>query len=363
MIAKDYQKIRVFVASPSDVAMERNQIARVVEELNLTISAIAPEKKVVLELVRWETHAHPGIGDGPQQVITRQIGKYDIFIGILWKRMGTRTAVAASSTEEEFRQAYRIWDENRTLPILFYFCQQPFPPPRTGAEVRQLGLVVKFRRELSKMGIVADYATHEAFADAVRPHLLLVLGRMLSPQDSATKTADRIAAHVSESSDASVRQQIAALAAEYEKVRAGMEPGDPRTRKMEIIASYMRALAIPGYGLVPELVKSASPGMRLAATTFLQAVPNPEYTSWLAGRLQSEKPFVAYHAALALLTLVRVAGTNYCERLESAIDVGQKTLLSEKGDRAYSIDRYEVLDQARRELKERCEMEGAKKKS
>ena len=99
---EQYRKIRIFVASPSDVARERDQLARVVEELNLTIPAIAPEKKVVLELVRWETHVYPAIGPEPQRVVNEQIGDYDIFVGILWKRMGTPTATAASGTEEEF---------------------------------------------------------------------------------------------------------------------------------------------------------------------------------------------------------------------------------------------------------------------
>jgi hypothetical protein len=56
-----FRKIRIFIASPGDVAAERDQLGRVVDELNITIPAIAPEKKVVLELVRWETHIHPAI--------------------------------------------------------------------------------------------------------------------------------------------------------------------------------------------------------------------------------------------------------------------------------------------------------------
>lgn len=64
------KKVRVFVASPGDVQIERNQLARVIDELDLIISAIAPEKAIVLELIRWETHAHPGLGKDAQEVET-----------------------------------------------------------------------------------------------------------------------------------------------------------------------------------------------------------------------------------------------------------------------------------------------------
>ena len=43
-------RLRVFVASPSDVADERDRLAREIERLNRTLGQDA---KVVLELVRW----------------------------------------------------------------------------------------------------------------------------------------------------------------------------------------------------------------------------------------------------------------------------------------------------------------------
>ena len=54
--------LRVFVASPGDVAVERQSLAKVISELNMTLSVLAPETGIVLELVRWETHAAPGLG-------------------------------------------------------------------------------------------------------------------------------------------------------------------------------------------------------------------------------------------------------------------------------------------------------------
>jgi len=39
-----YKKIRVFVASPNDVQPERDQLAKVIDEIDLTIDAITPRR-------------------------------------------------------------------------------------------------------------------------------------------------------------------------------------------------------------------------------------------------------------------------------------------------------------------------------
>ncbi len=92
-------KINVFVASPGDVDLERDAVAKVVNEVNFALAIIAPEKDTSLELKQWKTHVHPEMGR-PQGVINKQIGSYDIFIGLMWKRFGTATGVANSGTEE-----------------------------------------------------------------------------------------------------------------------------------------------------------------------------------------------------------------------------------------------------------------------
>jgi hypothetical protein len=345
----DFRKIRIFVASPSDVQLEREQLAKVINELNLTITAVAPEKRVLLELVRWETHVAPSLGSGAQDVVNRQIGEYDVFVGILWKRMGTPTAVATSGTEEEFNRAYERWQNNRTLPILLYFCQQAFPLPRLRDEVEQLGKVVDFRNKVSAMGLVADYADHAQFADVIRPHLLLVIGRMLAPERTPTELAHQLAQQHENVEILGVRQQVAVLAQEYEQIRATMDAGDPRTRKMESIASRMRSLALAGHTLVPELAASPSAGQRLAAVTMLQAVPKPEFLTWLAQRLGIEKPFVGYHAALTLLSSVRALRLTHSNELREAVALAKEQLKNNFSG-SDTTDRYRLLQEAEAEL-------------
>lgn len=167
---EDTKKLRVFVASPGDVEQERNSLKSVIDELNITI---APYKGLSLELVKWETHATPAMGRA-QGVINSQLGQYDIFIGIMWKRFGTPTGRAESGTQEEFELAYKQWESTKSIRILFYFCQAPFMP-RAVEEITQLQKVVEFREFLSKLGLTWEYPNRDEFPNIVRPHLARII--------------------------------------------------------------------------------------------------------------------------------------------------------------------------------------------
>jgi hypothetical protein len=167
--------VRLFVASPSDVGDERIQLGEVVKELNLTLG---PALGFKLELVGWETHVHPSMGS-IQPNINRQIGDYDILVGIMWNRFGTRTETAGSGTEEEFRLAYDKWNRDGKPHIMFYFCKAPasFTSPE---EAEQKQNVLRFRDEISQKGLVSEYENRAAFAGLVRLHLGRLLNEMFS---------------------------------------------------------------------------------------------------------------------------------------------------------------------------------------
>lgn len=179
---------RVFVASPGDVQRERDALASVINELNRTLAALLPQTGARLELVRWESNAFPAMGR-PQQVINDQIGQYDIFVGVLWKRFGTPTGQAQSGTEEEFRLAYDNWQQHSKPHILFYFNRASMAVPSSTSETEQLAKVVAFREELNSRGLVWEYDGYAAFADVVRPHLTEVVGRLIrSAQEPSPET-------------------------------------------------------------------------------------------------------------------------------------------------------------------------------
>jgi hypothetical protein len=161
--------LRIFVASPSDVAEERNRLESIVDEINKTISSSSGTQ---LELVKRETDVVPGIGANPQDVVNQQIGDdIDIFIGILWKKFGTPTTVALSGTEEEFDRAYAKHTMNPgSIHIMFYFNESPINPYEIDSE--QFELVKEFRNNLGGKGILWDtYRDMKEFEKKLRIHL------------------------------------------------------------------------------------------------------------------------------------------------------------------------------------------------
>ena len=140
--------------------------------------SLAPYWGISIELVRWETHTRPALGR-PQGVINEQIGEYDIFIGIMWKRFGSPTGVAESGTEEEFRLAYGRWAESGNPNIMFYFSRQPLVAT-SAADAQQKGKVETFRSALKNVVLCWDYDSPEKFADIVRPHLTQTICKVMS---------------------------------------------------------------------------------------------------------------------------------------------------------------------------------------
>lgn len=328
-IPTSLRRIRIFVASPGDVHDERDQLGRVVQELNQILTTLVPQAGLVLELVRWETHVHPGLGTDAQDVVTRQlqIGEYDVFIGIFWRRFGTPTPRAESGTEEEFRIAHRAWRElGRPIQIMTYFCRAPAPPPEDSEAGVQLQKVVEFREELFKEGLARDYGEHAEFAGHVRGDLVLVLGQMLHATSSPAAIAVQADQVTTDEDRGAVRERVRVLCDEYDALRApitGMLPGAERTRKMEVVASKMRGLALSAHPFLSELIQSRSAGERLAAVSTLEAIPEVGYLPWLAERLRSEKPFVGYHAALALLSAARSLDVEDLPNVQAALDVAR----------------------------------------
>ena len=169
-------RLRVFVASPSDVTNERDRLAREIERLNRTLGQDA---RVVLELVRWETHTWPGFGEDAQAVINQQIAPYDIFVGIMWRRLGTRTGRSASGTVEEFERAYELWKTHKRPHIMFYF-NQAASEPETDEDRAQSDAVRAFKNLVARRGgLWHEYDGVQHFAELVHEHLYSEVRQLL----------------------------------------------------------------------------------------------------------------------------------------------------------------------------------------
>jgi hypothetical protein len=169
---KKIDEITVFVSSPQDVVEERENLEEIIKEINIIWER--QEVGMRLNLIKWETHVYPDMGEYPQDVINKQIDDYDIFIGIMWKRFGTQTENAGSGTEEEFESAYKKYQENPDIiKLMFYFNNAPIPPSEIDS---QQILINEFREKLGdEGGLYWFYNGPDDFAQKIRMHLSMQL--------------------------------------------------------------------------------------------------------------------------------------------------------------------------------------------
>jgi hypothetical protein len=166
-MVRQLRHLRVFLASPGDVAEERSRLEGVVSSLNQTIGE---KESLFIDLVRWETHAWPGFGADAQDVINRELEPGDIFIGVLWRRVGTPTQRAVSGTVEEFERAHSLWLDTGRPTMMFYFRTSPFRPSREDLE--QYRGVLDFQDRLKEKGALYwEYDGPDEFEKAVHTHL------------------------------------------------------------------------------------------------------------------------------------------------------------------------------------------------
>lgn len=169
------------------------------------------------------------------------------------------------------------------------------------------------------------------------------------PTERQLQAAERVEQGAAQTDLWVIRHQIQVFAREYERIRATMPASDQRTRRMEVIATKMRTLALASAPFLPELGNSGSPGERLAAVMILPVSPRADYLKWLAERLAVEQPFIGYHAAVALLVAVRILDQSHRQALQEAIRAAKNSL----GDELRGTDRWTVLENAERELAEK----------
>lgn len=186
------RRLRVFVASPGDVGPERASLPEVVARLN---RGIGRADGVDLDLWRWEVDAHPALGE-PQALINPELDEADVVVVILWKRMGTPTASAASGTEEELVRSVRRWRATGSPRVHVYACKRPVPMEELADEraLAQLAAVQRFVRSIDGMALVGSFTTTEEFATKVHDDLQATVRELLaaSPARSADPSASTV---------------------------------------------------------------------------------------------------------------------------------------------------------------------------
>ena len=170
--------LRVFVSSPGNLGPERLLVAR-------TCRRIGQSLGVPIEPLLWEGggSVEPGVppfppsvtGGGPQAVIDRQVwdelGGYDVYLGMIWYRMGTPTGGYRSGTEAEYRSAIQ-WHKESGRPSSILFYRKMTNPPMLGIDPEQLRQAPEFIEELeSKAGLVQRFSNENELEDHLYAHI------------------------------------------------------------------------------------------------------------------------------------------------------------------------------------------------
>ena len=163
---------KLFLASPSDVKEERLIVENVINEFNNTYSS---QLNARIELCSWEKSSYPSVGEYPQAVINFQIGdEYDIFLGILWTRFGSKTLNYESGTEEEFYRALERYRQIGRIHIMMYFDIEGVP--LDSLDIEQYSKVRSFQKQISELGCYYfTYVGSENFKKDLRIHLHKVI--------------------------------------------------------------------------------------------------------------------------------------------------------------------------------------------
>lgn len=179
-MAFDARVFQILIASPGDVQDERRIISEVIQEWNYLNSA---EKSIVLQPLRWETHAAPELNERPQGVINRQVVDHcDMAVGVFWTRLGTPTGEAESGTAEEIQ---RVGDAGK--PVMVYFSRALVDPE--ALDVTEYTRLKAFKQRTYPQGLVDAYATTAEFRKKFANHLALKV-RELVAQDAENENRD-----------------------------------------------------------------------------------------------------------------------------------------------------------------------------
>ena len=163
------KNIKVFLASPGDLAPERKVFKDRIDDLNKGFGDGLDLEFVPLG---WED-VLATTGRRPQDVINREVDECDLFVLVLHRRWGQQAPDSkfTSYTEEEFYRAFNRWKKSKVPEVLVFFKdidngQMADPGP-------ELKKVLSFRKKLEqgRQTLYKRFASETQFGAEIDSHL------------------------------------------------------------------------------------------------------------------------------------------------------------------------------------------------
>lgn len=154
---------KIFLASPGDVAKERQITREVIQKWNELYSE---HTKIVLQTIGWETHSYSSMEGRAQEILNKQILKdSDFLIGMFWTRIGTPTGEHQSGTLEEIREHIESGK-----PAMICFSNQPVA--LNSLDQEQYNKLMAFKNECFDMGLVSEFEDLEQFRNLINESII-----------------------------------------------------------------------------------------------------------------------------------------------------------------------------------------------
>jgi DNA-binding FadR family transcriptional regulator len=172
--------IRVFIASPGDVAAERQVVEDLVVEFNDGMGR-APDREFVIQTLNWKKHSGPGVHLlGAQGQIDQRLRPWDCdaMIVILWSRIGENILDGSETgTEHEMNSAFERWisSPEPKKPQIFTYVKSA-AIPQVSMNLKQLERLEVFKQQFEPGGryqqaTYTTFTTPSEFKDQLRRDL------------------------------------------------------------------------------------------------------------------------------------------------------------------------------------------------
>lgn len=178
-MSANLSNLDLIIASPSDVEKERKLIKPCVEAWNRNHSK---DYGIKFNPIMWEDLA-PGIGARSQEVINEQLFQDpDVFLGILWSRIGTPTGKAVSGFVEEYEIALKKFKKEKKLErIVILIKDSNFP--KKNFDPQQYQGVINFEKKISEDGVFyGNFKTNKRLEALVHTSLTKIAKQFKRPK-------------------------------------------------------------------------------------------------------------------------------------------------------------------------------------
>ncbi len=176
------REIKVFIASPGDLSIERRAFKDTIDVLN---GGFGRGAHVTFTPLGWED-ALATTGRRSQDVINKDVDDCDVFVLVMWRRWGQEAPDAAargfaSYTEEEFYRALARFEKTKSPTICVFF--KHIDSGQMADPGEQLTRVLAFRKKLeqSRQVLYRGFTDEAAFKQEIDKHLTAFANGEMEP--------------------------------------------------------------------------------------------------------------------------------------------------------------------------------------